>query len=122
MKAMTCPLVVGLGVLLLTATSPGQQGDFSKDYRITPERLGLPKGNTRTSEPFVTRIYKTDDSDDILKKQPEGYPFTISSDYTLGEKTRPPAFMKGVDLSSRPGARASRRSRLTSRRASTASS
>jgi hypothetical protein len=59
----------------------------------------LPKGNTRTSEPLVTRIYKTDDSGDILKKQPTDYPFTITSDYTLeeGETAR---VLEGVDPSS----------------------
>jgi murein DD-endopeptidase MepM/ murein hydrolase activator NlpD len=75
-----------------------EDGGFSKDDRITPERLGLPKGNTRTSEPFVTRIYKTDD---ILKKQPTGYPFTISRDYMLKENEAARVH-EGVDLSSRP--------------------
>jgi hypothetical protein len=60
-----------------------QTGDFSKDDGITRERLGLPPGNSRTSEPFVTRIYKTDDWDRILKPQPKGYPFTLTGDYAL---------------------------------------
>ena len=49
----------------------------------------VPKGNTRTSEPFVTRIYKTDDADQILKPQPNGYPFTVTDDYTLKEDEAP---------------------------------
>jgi murein DD-endopeptidase MepM/ murein hydrolase activator NlpD len=94
-------VVVGLAVLA-PAMAVAQDRGFSKDGRITPERLGLPKGNTRTSEPFVTRIYKTDDSGDILKKQPTGYPFTIASDYTLQDNEVARAH-EGVDLSSRPG-------------------
>ena len=67
-------LVFELSSFMLAAAM-AQQGGFSKDNRITPEAaLGLPKDNTRTSEPFVTRIYKTDDSDNILKKQPTGLP------------------------------------------------
>ena len=58
------------------AQMQAQEANASRDERITPERLGLPKGNTRTSEPFVTRVYKTDDSDQILKPQPKGFPFT----------------------------------------------
>ena len=42
----------------------------------------------------MTRIYKTDDNDQILKKQPRGYPFTITEDFSL-EKTRKPRFTKG---------------------------
>ncbi len=93
-------LMVGL-VVFASAMAMAQDGGFSKDDRITPERLGLPKGNTRTSEPFVTRIYKTDDSGDILKKQPTGYPFTITSDYTLKDYEAARVH-EGVDLSSRP--------------------
>jgi murein DD-endopeptidase MepM/ murein hydrolase activator NlpD len=77
------------------------QDRSSKDDRITPERLGLPKDNTRTSEPFVTRIYKTDDNDNLLKKQPVGYPFTITSDYRLKDHEAARVH-EGVDLSSRP--------------------
>jgi hypothetical protein len=61
----------------------------------------LPKGSVRTSEPFVTRIYKTDAGGRILPKQPAGYPFTITSDYVLKDdedfRTH-----QGVDFSSRP--------------------
>jgi murein DD-endopeptidase MepM/ murein hydrolase activator NlpD len=94
-----------LFVLLAMATAPAgaQEPNASKDDRITAERLGLPKGNDRTSEPFVTRIYKTDDGDTILKKQPPGYPFTIRADYTLKENETPRVH-EGVDLSSRPEA------------------
>jgi murein DD-endopeptidase MepM/ murein hydrolase activator NlpD len=91
-----------LFVLLALAAPAGAQGpNASKDDRITAERLGLPKGNTRTSEPFVTRIYKADESGDVLKKQPAGYPFTITADYTLKDGETPRAH-EGVDLSSRP--------------------
>ena len=54
-----------------------------------------------TSEPFITRIYKTDDWDHILKKQPNGYPFTITRDYTLKDNETARVH-EGVDLSSRP--------------------
>ena len=92
--------------ILLTPLAAGavraQQSSNPTDDRITPERLGLPKGNIRTSEPFVTRIYKTDDGDQILKEQPEGYPFTIEGDYKLKENEKPRVH-EGLDLSSRPG-------------------
>src|SRR3954454_14007473 len=75
--------LVVLTALWSAATALGQGAGSLKEDRITPERLGLPTGNTRTSEPLVTRIYKTDAGGDILKKQPDGYPFPITSDYTL---------------------------------------
>ena len=56
--------IFGLAVVFSAATALAQDGGLPTDDRITPERLGLPKGNTRTSEPFLTRIYKTDDLDD----------------------------------------------------------
>jgi hypothetical protein len=87
--------------LLFLASSRLCAQDVSRDTRIPPEQLGLPKGTKRTSEPFVTRIYKTDALGAILKKQPQGYPFTINKDYTLKEdedfRTH-----QGVDFSSRP--------------------
>lgn len=77
--------------------------EVSRDNRVKPEQLGLPKDTKRTSEPFVTRIYKTDAVGKILNKQPNGYPFTITADYTLKEhedfRTH-----QGVDFSSRPAA------------------
>src|SRR4051794_35398617 len=94
-------LIIGLSVLVWAGTAVAQQENASRDDRITPERLGLPKGNTRTSEPFVTRIYKTDDSGQILKPQPSGYPFTVTSDYELKENESPKVH-EGVDISSRP--------------------
>ncbi len=92
--------LLGLVVFAAVGMTVAQDGGFSKDDRITPERLGLPRDNTRTSEPFVTRIYKTDDWDRILKKQPDGYPFTISRDYMLKENETARVH-EGVDLSSR---------------------
>ena len=89
----------GLAVVFSAATGMAHDGGFSKDDGITPERVGLPKGSTRTSEPFVTRVYKTDDNDDILKKQPEGYPFTVTADYTLKDNETARVH-EGVDLSS----------------------
>src|SRR6476660_2324080 len=91
---------VGLAVLA-SSTALAQDRSFSKEDRITPERLGLHKGNTRTSEPFVTRIYKTDAYGDLLKKQSPGYPFTITRDYTLKDNEAARVH-EGVDLSSRP--------------------
>jgi len=96
--------VIGLAMLFLTSIALSQDRGFSKDDRITPERLGLPRGNTRTSEPFVTRIYKTDDHDNILKKQPTGYPFSVTTDYTLKENETARVH-EGADLSSRPETR-----------------
>lgn len=95
-------LVVILVLLAPAGTALAQGQAFSRDGRITPERLGLPGGNTRTSEPFVTRVYKTDDNGDLLKKQPPGYPFTIATDYTLRDNEAARVH-EGVDLSSRPG-------------------
>jgi murein DD-endopeptidase MepM/ murein hydrolase activator NlpD len=93
--------LLGLVVFASAKTTVAQSDGFTKDERITPERLGLPKGNTRTSEPFVTRIYKTDESDIILKKQPKDHPFTITSDYALKENETARVH-EGVDLSSHP--------------------
>jgi murein DD-endopeptidase MepM/ murein hydrolase activator NlpD len=87
--------------LLLPGRVLAQGGPSSKDNGISQERLGLPNGNTWTSEPFVTRIYKTDDNENILKKQPTGYPLTITSDYTLKDNETARVH-EGVDLSSRP--------------------
>jgi murein DD-endopeptidase MepM/ murein hydrolase activator NlpD len=49
----------------------------------------------------VTRIYKTDDNGDVLKKQPLGYPFTITEEYERGENEKP-IVHKGVDITSNP--------------------
>jgi hypothetical protein len=88
-------------IILVVGYSALFAQDASYDKQIKPEQLGLPDGTKRTSEPFVTRIYKTDDSDRILSKQPEGYPFTITNDYILKDhedfRTH-----EGVDFSSRP--------------------
>jgi murein DD-endopeptidase MepM/ murein hydrolase activator NlpD len=92
---------IGLSVLASGGTAWSQEQVASRDDRITPERLGLPKGSSRTSEPFVTRIYKTDDGGQILKKQPSGYPFTITGPYKLKGDEKPRVH-EGVDLSSRP--------------------
>lgn len=75
--------------------------DASRDDCIKPEQLGLPKGMQRTSEPFVTRIYKTDDAGRILRIHLEGYPFTITEDYLL-EEDEDFRTHQGVDFSSRP--------------------
>lgn len=88
--------------VLVTGFALAQQPNSSRDDRILPGRLGLPATNTRSSEPFVTRIYKTDDNDQILKKQPTGYPFTITEDYELGENEKAQVH-KGVDITSQPG-------------------
>jgi murein DD-endopeptidase MepM/ murein hydrolase activator NlpD len=93
--ATVLTLAISLPILL------AQDRNSSRDDRITARRLGLPADNTRTSEPFVTRIYKTDDNDQILKKQPEGYPFTIKQDYTL-RANETAKVHEGVDISSRP--------------------
>jgi hypothetical protein len=93
-------IVAALGTGL--ALAQAKQPNFSRDDRILPGRLGLPATNARSSEPFVTRIYKTDDNDQILKKQPKGYPFTITEDYELGENEKAQVH-KGVDITSRPG-------------------
>jgi murein DD-endopeptidase MepM/ murein hydrolase activator NlpD len=96
-------------MLIITALGTGsglaqaQQPNASRVDQILPGRLGLPATNTRSSEPFVIRIYKTDDNDQPLKKQPKGYPFTITEDYELGENEKP-IVHKGVDITSRPGA------------------
>jgi murein DD-endopeptidase MepM/ murein hydrolase activator NlpD len=101
---MTCHRrIIVLGWII--ASSAGrllaQQSDASSDDLITPERLGLPSGSIRNSEPFVTRIYQTDDNDHILTHQTGIYPFTITSDYTLKANEKPRVH-EGVDISSRP--------------------
>ncbi len=87
-----------LGIVGTAGAITAQEADVSRDDRITPEKLGLPKNCTRTSEPFVTRIYKTDAADQILKKQPDGYPFTIKEDYSLRENETARVH-EGVDIS-----------------------
>lgn len=89
-----------LASLLYALAALAQPAPFSKDDRITPGRVGLPNASTRTSEPFVQRVYKTDEAGIILKKQPDGYPFTVTADYDLkaNEAVR---VHQGVDLSSR---------------------
>ena len=67
----------------------------------TQSSWGFRQRIPEASEPFVTRIYKTDDNDQILKKQPRGYPFTITEDYDLGENEKAQVH-KGVDITSRP--------------------
>lgn len=94
-RLLTVALVLASGGIL-----EAQEANSSRDERIMPEKLGFPKGSSRTSEPFVTRIYRTDEAGQILKKQPAGYPFTISSDYTL-KKNEAPRVHEGVDISSR---------------------
>ncbi len=92
-------------VSMLAFMAPPAQAQDDRDAgrdRITPERLELPKGNTRTSEAFVVRVYRTDDAGDILKKQPTNYPITITSDYTLKDHEAVRVH-EGVDISSRPG-------------------
>ncbi len=88
-------------VALTAAQTYAEDNLASKDTRITAEKLGLPKGNARTSEPFLARIYKTDDANNILDEQPDGYPFTMPEGYERKdhEKARVHA---GVDLQSRP--------------------
>jgi murein DD-endopeptidase MepM/ murein hydrolase activator NlpD len=95
-------ILVGLG--LLSGPAFADDGLAPQATRITAEALGLPKSNQRTSEPFVVRIYKTDDDDDgdVLKKQPEGYPFTIHQDYDLKDNEKPQVH-EGVDLQCRTG-------------------
>jgi murein DD-endopeptidase MepM/ murein hydrolase activator NlpD len=92
--------LAGMWLLASLSSALSQDRGFSKDDRITPERLGLPAGNTRTSEPFVTRVYKTDEFDNILKRQPPGYPFTVTTDYALKDNETARVH-EGVDLSSR---------------------
>jgi murein DD-endopeptidase MepM/ murein hydrolase activator NlpD len=95
-----------VALVLLLPVAAAQDSGFSRDYRIKPEQLGLPKGSTRTSEPFVTRIYKTDDNNAILQKQPDGYPFTVTSEYTLKDN-EDARVHGGVDLASpAPGGKA----------------
>jgi hypothetical protein len=67
LTSMLIAAALGTGLALAEA----QQPNSCRDDRILPGGLGLPATNTRSSEPFVTRIYKTDDNDQILKKQPK---------------------------------------------------
>jgi murein DD-endopeptidase MepM/ murein hydrolase activator NlpD len=94
-------ITTAVAALLFAALAHGGDNFASVDTRITAEKLGLPKGNARTSEPFVTRIYKTDDDGKRLDNQPDGYPFTITQDYILKDKEEAHVH-EGVDLQSRP--------------------
>ena len=88
-------------LLVVVLTCADLQGQVvSVNSRIKPEQLGLPAGTARTSEPFVVRIYKKDANDNIISPQPQGYPFSITSDYVLkeDEKARP---HQGIDFSSK---------------------
>lgn len=93
-RSWICPLVLALCLSFIgsfvLAVSP-----------VGPAELGLPAGNVRTSEPFVTRVYRTDESGFILSEQPRGYPFTVGEKYRLreGEVAR---VHEGIDFSSRP--------------------
>jgi murein DD-endopeptidase MepM/ murein hydrolase activator NlpD len=91
---------VWIVLLSLMASSLAAQ-EVSRDQRIKAEQLGLPKGTERTSEPFVTRIYKIDSAGQFLKQQPQGYPFTIKQDYELKDDEDCRTH-QGVDFSSRP--------------------
>ncbi len=73
--------------------------DASRDDRIEPEQLGLPNGTKRTSEPFVSRIYKTDDAGGILQKQPRTHQgVDFSSRPAPGEKPTPLDFNAGGEV------------------------
>lgn len=100
-SSMRTAILFVVATLAGLANLPGAGNLASKDTRISAEKLGLPKENARTSEPFVTRIYKTDDIGRIQPKQPKGYPFTITSDYTLKEDEKARVH-QGVDIQSRP--------------------
>jgi len=106
MANLRCGFFFGLALLFSAGTATAQDGGFSKDDRITPAHVGLPMGSSRTSEPFVTRVYKTDAWDRILVPQPDGYPFTVTADYTLKDNETVRVH-EGVDLSSpAPGGKA----------------
>jgi hypothetical protein len=109
---MKLAISTAVGVLLLAVLAHGADNFASVDTRITAEKLGLPKGNARTSEPFVTRIYKTDDLDRILDKQPEGYPLPASRPRQLIRMCRSKILARwsseakssfGLKLASEPG-------------------
>ena len=90
---------VSFAVALLVS-SPLSAQDATYNTKIKSDQLGLPAGTARNSEPFVVRIYKKDASDNIILPQPQGYPFSITSDYVLkdDEKARP---HQGIDFSSK---------------------
>ncbi|MCA9227995.1 MAG: M23 family metallopeptidase [Planctomycetales bacterium] len=87
-------------IVVCGGAARGSDGPFGNRL-ISPEQVGLPSGNKRNSEPFVTRIYMTDSSGRILGQQPPSHPFTISADYRLkpNEQAR---VHQGVDISSYP--------------------
>lgn len=101
MRKQLPALLIGF---LVCSSLQAQDKPFSKDNRISAERLGLPKHNERTSEPFVVRVYKEGESGGVAKPQPQGYPFSLREDYKLkeGETVR---VHEGVDIQSRPTSR-----------------
>jgi hypothetical protein len=90
---------VAAATWVLVAASNGL-GSGNELPKIMPSNLGLPSGNVRSSEPFVTRVYRTDSADKIVAPQPNGYPKTIDAEYTLQEHETARTHY-GVDLTSR---------------------
>jgi hypothetical protein len=100
------PRVLSFGLLagaLLAAAYTAAQESASRNDQITPEILGLSRGNVRTSQPFVVRRYKAnpDDPEKVAEQQPTGFVKTIEDGYKLaGDETF--RVHEGVDFSSRP--------------------
>lgn len=86
---------------VLLAASVGRGQDRSRDERAKPEAFGLPAGNERTSEPFVTRVFKVDGAGRILPSQPKRFPHTVKEGDRIGEDEMTRTHY-GIDFSSRP--------------------
>lgn len=98
---MSFRMHIGGFTLLIALASRALAQDMSRDFRIKPEQLGLPTGTLRTSEPFVTRVYKVDSTKKLLNEQPQGYPCTITQNYVLKDDEDLRTH-QGIDFSSRP--------------------
>jgi hypothetical protein len=62
MKRLLKCLTLFVAAFALASMTPDTKGQDSGSFRITPDMLGLPKGNTRSAEPDQVRVYPKDDT------------------------------------------------------------
>ena len=60
-------VLVAVLIVVCGGAARGSDGPFGNRL-ISPEQVGLPSGNKRNSEPFVTRIYMTDSPTGLAKR------------------------------------------------------
>lgn len=112
MSPKHCKFVAWLGLFIVAAfavvvMTPKAKGQESGTFRITPEMLGLPDGNTRSAEPDEVRVYTQDENGKPKRKNPgSGYPIFVEKkpgqQYSLRNK-EVAAFHGCIDFTSKPG-------------------